>query len=577
MRKLIASLRCALISAGAIFISALLPAQADPFAYISSQETDSITVIDTATDTVVDVINFESLGFAVAVDPSGSTFYIASGGSACATCISVVDTTTNAVVNTIELDHNPITLVVSPDGSKLYASRNESNTNSATVTVINTVTLTIDTVIELPRSALDNRVNPRTMTLTPDGMTLYVNDFTGQRVILIDTASHTISGEILVNTCPLGMDITRDGSRVYVASFCAHAVNVIDTSSNTVVDTIFNTGARTAYLAVSPDGSTVYVTNIITDHTVTVIDTATNSIVDTIAVGTEPIEVAVTPDGAKVYVPNKESNSVSVIDTASNTVVTTIPNIVAPNFLGNFIAQGVPPHSLNITAGPSGIPDPVASGGGVELDVTAVDSEGHELTYAWMADCSSWTDDNGTFNDAGLRQPIWTAPVNETGDPRECLISVRVEDGKGLFDQGSYSQRVTEVPHNLSITEGPSGTPNPVATRGTVNLHVAATDNRGHALNYLWTSNCPESSFNDNTLQQPVWTAPPNNTGSTLECVISVTVDDGTNGFSDEGFFAQRVSSGPTGQGVLDVKPTTGAVIPPFITELFSRGLSRQH
>jgi YVTN family beta-propeller protein len=43
------------------------------------------------------------------------------------------------------------------------------------------------------------------------------------------------------------------------------------------------------------------------------------------AVGVLPYGVAVTPDGSKVYVANLDSNNVSVIAAATNTVVTTIP------------------------------------------------------------------------------------------------------------------------------------------------------------------------------------------------------------------------------------------------------------
>ena len=51
---------------------------------------------------------------------------------------------------------------------------------------------------------------------------------------------------------------------------------------------------------------------------VSVINTTTNTVVGApIAVGTHPIGVAVTPDGSKVYVANFSSNSVSVIATVS--------------------------------------------------------------------------------------------------------------------------------------------------------------------------------------------------------------------------------------------------------------------
>jgi|SRR5712671_4242095 len=66
-----------------------------------------------------------------------------------------------------------------------------------------------------------------------------------------------------------------------------------------------------------------YITNW-NSNTVSVIDTATNAVSATIPVGPTPMGVAVSPDGSKVYVAN-ELHDVSAIDTATNTVIATIP------------------------------------------------------------------------------------------------------------------------------------------------------------------------------------------------------------------------------------------------------------
>jgi len=97
-------------------------------------------------------------------------------------------------------------------------------------------------------------------------------------------------------------------------------------------------------VAVSPDGSTVYVTNILS-NTVSVIAAATNTVVDVtgscspaICVGRNPEGVAVTPDGSKVYVANSGDNTVSVIATASNAVITiTDSSFNTPTAFGIFI------------------------------------------------------------------------------------------------------------------------------------------------------------------------------------------------------------------------------------------------
>ena len=64
-----------------------------------------------------------------------------------------------------------------------------------------------------------------------------------------------------------------------------------------------NVGSYPWGVAVSPDGTKVYVANEY-GNTVSVIDTATNTVTATVNVGSGPFGVAVNPDGTKVYVAN---------------------------------------------------------------------------------------------------------------------------------------------------------------------------------------------------------------------------------------------------------------------------------
>jgi hypothetical protein len=190
-------------------------------------------------------------------------------------------------------------------------------------------------------------------------------------------------------------------------------------------------------------------------------------------------------------------------------------------------------HALTITCEPSGNPNPVASGGTANLSVTAQDSLPHPLTYAWTADCPAALVGDGSFNNATLQTPTWTAPQNTTGSQQDCAIQVTVSDGQGLTQSPSYPQGVsTEGAHTLTIIDGPSGSPDPVASGGTANLSVTAQDSLGHPLTYAWTADCPAAlgsngSFNNASLQTPTWTAPANTTGNFQDCTISVTVNDG--------------------------------------------------
>jgi YVTN family beta-propeller protein len=85
-------------------------------------------------------------------------------------------------------------------------------------------------------------------------------------------------------------------------------------------------------IALSPDGSRLYVANTTSD-TVSIIDTATNTVIETRQVGLEPVSVAVRPDGNEVWVSNHVSDSVSVLDT--NATSPTLHHVIATiQFLG---------------------------------------------------------------------------------------------------------------------------------------------------------------------------------------------------------------------------------------------------
>jgi YVTN family beta-propeller protein len=135
---------------------------------------------------------------------------------------------------------------------------------------------------------------------------------------------------VTVGANPNGVAVTPNGSFVYVTNYADGTVSVIATSSNTVVATV-TVGSSPNGVAVTPNGSFVYVTNYF-DGTVSVIATSSNTVVATVTVGSSPIGVAVTPNGSFVYVTNISPGTVSVIATSSNTVVATVT--VGSNLIG---------------------------------------------------------------------------------------------------------------------------------------------------------------------------------------------------------------------------------------------------
>jgi YVTN family beta-propeller protein len=130
---------------------------------------------------------------------------------------------------------------------------------------------------------------------------------------------------------------------------------VIDTASNTVITTIA-VGVVVVGVAVSPDGTVAYVTELSTG-TVEVIDTASNTVIATIPVGAGPAAVAFSPDGTRAYVANSSDRTVSVISVAAAPIDVWHPPDLMGELLGGVIADGggwlvignhfipIPPHS----------------------------------------------------------------------------------------------------------------------------------------------------------------------------------------------------------------------------------------
>jgi YVTN family beta-propeller protein len=142
--------------------------------------------------------------------------------------VSVIDTATNTVMATVPVGSSPQGIAVTPDGKHAYVA-------NGSVSVIDTATNKV--VATVPVGSASGGASGG-VTITPDGRHAYAADAGDNTVSVIDTASNTVVATVPVGIAPIAVAVTPDGKYVYVANNLVPTVSVIDTASNTVVATV---------------------------------------------------------------------------------------------------------------------------------------------------------------------------------------------------------------------------------------------------------------------------------------------------------------------------------------------------
>ncbi len=140
---------------------------------------------------------------------------------------------------------------------------------------------------------------------------LYVSDWSGRRVQVVDPDSMRIVARIPVGEHPNQIAFHPHDHRLFVSCASSNGVWVIDTRRGTVTETIYTSlfpqspeGSTPDAVAVAPDGKTLYVANA-DNNCIAVIDIQSENrsqIQGFIPTGWYPTAVAVTPDGKRLLV-----------------------------------------------------------------------------------------------------------------------------------------------------------------------------------------------------------------------------------------------------------------------------------
>jgi YVTN family beta-propeller protein len=320
----------------ALFVVLHGTAAAAPFAYIGNIGETKVSVIDTATNSVVTTVPLPESVTGIAVNPAGTRVYAANSMH-----LYVIDTATNVVVATVKFGTGIggyAGVAVHPAGTRVYVT---SNWNESAIKVIDTQTNTEIATIPTWGSSMGLAVNP-------DGKRLYVANMYSGTIWVISTEFNLMADAIdltVGNPCggtpmPFGLAVNAAGTRVYVANQNCMGqdgywyTSVIDAVTDTVIAHVASgTSPSPRGVAVSPDGARVYVSN------GAVIDTATLTMIASFP-GSSLNGIALNPDGTRAYLPILSFGSpgyVSVVDTTTNAIIATVNVGGTPFAFGEFV------------------------------------------------------------------------------------------------------------------------------------------------------------------------------------------------------------------------------------------------
>ena len=254
-----------------------------------SHGTNTLSVVSTSNDSIIKNITAPSGN--VVITPNGQYVYITNCNS---NTTSVISTATNSVVATISVGNCPAAIAITPNGQYAYITNIYGNITSVVSTSSNNVVANIHVGYD-----------SQGVAITPNGQYVYVTNRNSNTVSVISTATNSVVATIPVSSsvgvAPVGIAITPNGKYVYVAINGGTGVLVISTATNSVVATIPNVGTWPVTFAITPNGQYVYVTNL-ASQSVSVISAVTNSVVTTITgltAGGGPTGISYSPLGVQ--------------------------------------------------------------------------------------------------------------------------------------------------------------------------------------------------------------------------------------------------------------------------------------
>ena len=188
----------------------------------------------------------------------------------------------------------------------------------------------LNTSVEMARVPI-GPVIPHEVAVSPDGRLAMTgeygpNDNPGRHLVVIDVAEGRQAGRIDLGpqSRPHSIMFMKDGRRAVATLELSDRVALVDVVARKVIRT-YPTGGREGHMVrLSPDGTRAYVTSRGAAGTLSVIALEGDQAPVVIPTGEGAEGLAVSPDGSEVWVVNRLAGTISIVDTRSLEVTATL-------------------------------------------------------------------------------------------------------------------------------------------------------------------------------------------------------------------------------------------------------------
>lgn len=225
-----------------------------------------------------------------------------------------VDRATRSVEDSMAVGRGPHEVAVHPFEPVAYVANYEGD---GSISIID-----LETRTERERVMLEPGSRPHGIQVDAAGTAVYVTAEGLQAVLELDPQTGAVK-----RTLHTGQDVTHmlalGSAHIYTANIGSGTATALNREAGNV-DAHIATGEGAEGVALTPDGSEVWVSNR-ADDTVSIIDSETLAVVDSFTVEGFPLRIYMTPNGDTALLACAQANEVALVDVATREVMARLP------------------------------------------------------------------------------------------------------------------------------------------------------------------------------------------------------------------------------------------------------------